>query len=189
MPRTNETRPTKLHKTCKCICRLNKIICNNKQRWNKNQCRCECKKLTYKGVYDKGYIFNPSNCKCECDKSCNTSQYLDYLDCKCKKKIIDLIVEKCIEYDDDKTKLVNKTVIKNDNKTKLIIITVTKNDNKTKIVNKTVENSCKVYIILTIVSIVISTVYAIYFVYYNRFLIKNKDFFTRYNTPRKTLIW
>ena len=107
---------------------------------------------------------------------CNTSQYLDYLDCKCKKKIIDLIVEKCIEYDDDKTKLVNKTVTKNDNKTKLIIITVTKNDNQTKIVNKTVENSCKVYIILTIVAIVISTVYSIYSVYYNWFLIKIKIF-------------
>ena len=55
-------------------------------------------------------------------------------------------------------------------------MTVTKNDNQTKIVNKTVEKSCKMYIILTIVAIVISTVYSIYFVYYNWFLIKNKDF-------------
>ena len=164
MSRTNETRSVKLHETCKCICRLNKIICNNKQRWNKDKCRCECKKLIDKGVCNKGYIFNPSNCKCECDKSCNTSQYLDYLDCKCKKKIIDLIVEKRTEYDDNKTKLVNKTVTKNDNKTKSIIITDTKNDNQTKIVNKTVKNSCKVYFVLTIASIVISTLYTIYFV-------------------------
>ena len=189
MSRTNETKSIKLHETCKCICRLDKIICNNKQRRNKGQCRCECKELIDKRVCDKGYIFDPSSCKCECDKSCNTSQYLDYLDCKCKKKIIDLIVEKCIEYDDDKTKLVNITVIKNDNKTKIFNKTVTKNDNQRKIVNKTVENSCKVYIILSIVSIVISTVYAIYFVYYNWFLIKNKDFFTEYNTRRETLIW
>ena len=160
-----------MHETCKCICRLNKIICNNKQRWNKDQCRCECKELIDKGVCDKGFIFNPSNCKCECDKSCNTSQYLDYLDCKCKKKIIELIVEKCIDYDDDKTKLVNIT------------------DNKTKIVSKTVENSCKVYIVLTIVAIVISTVYSIYFVYYHWFLIKNKDFCTKYNTHKETIIW
>ena len=145
MSRTNKTRSIKSHETCKCICRLNKIICNNRQRWNKDQCRCECKKLIDKGVCDKGYIFNPSNCKCECDKSCNTSQYLDYLDCKCKKKIIDLIVEECTEYDDNKTKLVNKTVAKTDNKTKLVIITVTKNDHQTKIVNKTVKNSSKVY--------------------------------------------
>ena len=175
MSRTNETKSTNLHETCKGICRLNKIICNNKQRWNKDQCRWECKESIDKGLCDKGYIFNPSNCKSECDKSCNTSQYLDYLDCKCKKKIIDLIVEKCIEYDDDETKLVN--------------ITVTKTDNQAKIVNKTVKNSCKVYIILAIVFIVISTVYAIYFVYYNWFLIKNKDIFTKYNTRRGTLIW
>ena len=147
MSRTNETRSIKWHETCKCICRLNKIICNSKQRWNKDKCRCECKELIDKGVRDKGLIFNPSNYKCECDKSCNTSQYLDYLDCRCKKKIIDLIVEKCTEYDDDKTKLVNIT------------------DNKTEIVNKTVENSCKVSIVLTMVAIVISTVFSIYFVY------------------------
>ena len=34
MSRTNETRHIKWHETCKCICRLNEIICNNKQRWN-----------------------------------------------------------------------------------------------------------------------------------------------------------
>ena len=123
-----------------------------------------------KGVCDKGYIFNPSNCNCECDKSCNTSQYLVYLDCKCKKKIIDLIVETCIEYDDNQTKIVN--------------ITVTKTDDKTKIVNKTVKNSCRVSIVLTIASILISTVYTIYL-----FLIKNKDIFTKYNTHRETIIW
>ena len=97
MSRTNETKLIKLHETCK------KIICNNKQRWNKDQHRCECKELIDKGLCDKGYIFNPSNCTCECDKSCNTSQYLDYLDCQYKKKkkrkekiIIDLIVEKLL---------------------------------------------------------------------------------------------
>ena len=43
MSRTNRTRSIKWHKTCECICRLNNIICNNKQRWNKDKCRCECK--------------------------------------------------------------------------------------------------------------------------------------------------
>ena len=85
MSRTNETKLIKSHEACKCICRLNKIVCNNKQRWNKGQCRCECKKLINIGLCDKGFIFNPSNCKCECDKLCNTSQYLDYLNCKWKK--------------------------------------------------------------------------------------------------------
>ena len=96
---------------------------------------------------------------------------------------------KCTEYDDDKIKIVNKTVTKNDNKTKWISITVTKNDNQTEIVNKTVKNSCKVYIVLTIVPIVISTVYTIYFVYYNWFLIKNRDFFTKYITRKEIIIW
>ena len=83
---------------------------------------------------------------------CNTSQYLDYLDCKYKNKIIDLIVEKCVDCDDNKTKLVNITYNKTNNKTD------NKADNKTIIVTKTVKNSWKLYIILTIVSIVISTV-------------------------------
>ena len=51
MSRSNESRSIKSHGTCKCICRLNKIICNNKQRWNKDQCRCESKELTDKGVW------------------------------------------------------------------------------------------------------------------------------------------
>ena len=45
MSRTNETRHIKWHKACKCICRLNAIVCNNKQRWSEDMCRCECKEL------------------------------------------------------------------------------------------------------------------------------------------------
>ena len=60
-------------------------VCNNKQRWNKDKCRCECKKLINKGVCNKGFICNPSNCDCECDKSCDIGEYLNYEDCKCKK--------------------------------------------------------------------------------------------------------
>ena len=70
MSRANETRHIKWHETCKCKCRLDTIVCNNKQRWNKVKCRCECKELI-----DKGYTWNPSNCECECDKAC---EYLDY---------------------------------------------------------------------------------------------------------------
>ena len=43
MSKANETRHIKWHETCKCICRLGKIICNSKQRWNEDKCRCECK--------------------------------------------------------------------------------------------------------------------------------------------------
>ena len=44
------------HKICKCICRLDGIICNNKQCWNKDKCRYKCKELIDKGVCDKELI-------------------------------------------------------------------------------------------------------------------------------------
>ena len=44
------------HKTCKSKCRLDAIVCNNKQSSNKNECRCECKELVNKGLCDKGFI-------------------------------------------------------------------------------------------------------------------------------------
>ena len=69
----------------KLVSRLDKIICNSKQRLNEDKCKCECKELIDKGVCDKGYVWNPSNCECECDKSCNIGEYLDYSSCKCKK--------------------------------------------------------------------------------------------------------
>ena len=100
MSLTNETRHIKWHETCKCICRLDKIVCNSKQQWNKDKCRCDCKELIDKGVCDKGFIFNPSNCKCECDKSCNTGEYLDYSNCKWRKKLYDKLIDVCTENTD-----------------------------------------------------------------------------------------
>ena len=52
MSRTNETRHIKWHKTYKRKCRLDAIVCNNIQCWNKNKCRCECKELIDKRVCD-----------------------------------------------------------------------------------------------------------------------------------------
>ena len=99
MLRTNETRHIKWHETCKCKCRLDTSVCNNKQRWNDDKCRCECKKLIDKG--DKGYSSNPSNCGCECDKSCAFDEYLDYENCKCRKRLVDKLVVECGENVDD----------------------------------------------------------------------------------------
>ena len=42
MSRTNETRHIKWHETCKCECRLDACVCNNKKRWNDDKCHCEC---------------------------------------------------------------------------------------------------------------------------------------------------
>ena len=38
--RINETRQIIWHETCKCICKLTASVCNNKQRWNEDKCRC-----------------------------------------------------------------------------------------------------------------------------------------------------
>ena len=100
MSRTNETRHIEWHKTCKCKCRLDASICNNKQRWN-DKCRCECKELIDKGVWDKESIWNPSNCESECDKSCEVREYLDFENCKCRKKLVDKLVEECTENIDE----------------------------------------------------------------------------------------
>ena len=85
--RTNETRHIKFHETCKYKCRLDASIGNNKQRWNEDKCRCESKELIDKGGCDKGFIWNPSSCECECGKLCDIREYLDYENCKCRKKI------------------------------------------------------------------------------------------------------
>ena len=54
-----------------------------------------------KGVCDEGFIWNPSNCECECDKSCDVGEYLNYKNCKCKKKLADKLTEEFIEIIDE----------------------------------------------------------------------------------------
>ena len=49
--RTNEIRHIEWHKTCKCKCRLDASVYNNKQRWNDDKCRCECKELIDKSMW------------------------------------------------------------------------------------------------------------------------------------------
>ena len=76
----------------------------------------ECKELIDKDVCDKGFIQNPSNWECECDKSCYIGEYLDYEKCKCRKKLVDKLVEECTENVED-VKLAKLT--SNENKNKL----------------------------------------------------------------------
>ena len=54
-----------------------------------------------KGVCDKGYASNPNNCECECDKSCDVGEYSDYENCKCRKSLVDKLVEECGENIDE----------------------------------------------------------------------------------------
>ena len=38
------------------------------------------------------FIFS---CECECDKLCDVGEYLDYENCKCRKKLVDKLIEEC----------------------------------------------------------------------------------------------
>ena len=67
-------------------------------------------------------IFGIRVIECECDKSCNIAEYLDYWDCKCRKKLVDPLVEECTE-NIDEIKLVNITV-ENENKDRCRFSTV-----------------------------------------------------------------
>ena len=117
MSRTNETRHMEWHKTRKCECNFGANICNNKKRWNNDKCWCECKELINKGVCDKGFIWNPSNCECKCDKACDVSEYLDYENCKYRKKLVDKLVDECTETVEE-VKLAKITLAENENKYK-----------------------------------------------------------------------
>ena len=168
MSRTNETRFIEWHETCRCECKFGENICNTKQRWNKNKCRCECKELIDKGVCDKGFIWNPSNCECECDKACGVGEYLDYEHCKCRKKLVDKLVDECTETVEE---------------VKLAKITLAENESENK------YSSCTVYIVLMIVVFTIFTGITIYFVYYNWSLIKNNVSCIKFGFRKETKIW
>ena len=85
--RLNETRNVLWHESCKCVCKLNSSVCNNKQIWNDDTCRCDCNE-DFNDIIscDKGYTWNPSTCECQCDTWCKQGQYLDHKNCVCKNK-------------------------------------------------------------------------------------------------------
>ena len=117
MSRTNETRHTEWHETCKCEWKCEANACNNKQLWNKDKCWCECKELIDKGVCDKGFIRNPSNCEFEYHKACDVGEYLDHENCKCRKKLVAPLIEECTEIAEE-VKLAKITLAETENSSK-----------------------------------------------------------------------
>ena len=105
----NETRRVLWHESCKCVCKLNSSICNNKQIWNSDTCTCYCND-DFLGTMSckKGYSWNPSTCACECDTWCNQGQYLDNKSCVCKNRLINNIIMQC-------TSIINETEMYNSN--------------------------------------------------------------------------
>ena len=138
--RLNETRNVLWHESCKCVCKLNSSVSNNKQIWNDGTCRCDCNEnFTDIISCDKGYTWNPSTCECQCDTWCKQGQYLDRKNCVCKNKLIGRVIEEC-------TSVINETMI---------------NNNKDNITNNT-------YLILFIVFLIGFIVFLIGFFYYCR---------------------
>ena len=114
----------------------------------------------------KGFIWNPRNCECECDKSCDVGKYLEYLNCKCRKKLVDKLVEECNESIEE-TRLVEKTLTKNENKHKC--------------------SSCTMYIVLFSVMFTINIGITTYFVYY-KYINRNKENVCKYDyTYQRTI--
>ena len=105
--RLNETCNVLWHESCKCVCRLNSSLCNNKQIWNSDTCRCDCNE-DFASVINctKGYMWNPSTCECQCDMWCKPGQYLGYKNCICKNKLIGRVIAEC-------TSIINETMINN----------------------------------------------------------------------------
>ena len=97
-------------------------------------------------VCDEGFIWNPSNCECECYKSCHFGEYLDYKNCKCKKSLVDKLVEECAENVED---------------SRLVEITSTEKKK-----NKHKCSSCTLYIVLILVPFTISIGISTYFLYF-----------------------
>ena len=93
--KTNETSHIEWPETCKCKCRLDASVCNNKQRQKSGKCRCECRELTDTVRSDHEFIWNLSICEFEFYKSRDVGEYLDYASCKCRKRLIDKLVEEC----------------------------------------------------------------------------------------------
>ena len=162
MSRINETRKILWHETCKCVCKLSVAVCNSKQLWNDDKCRCECREdLVDKIVCDKVFSWNPSNWECECDKSCGIGEYLDYKSCSCKKTIIDKLVEECSN-----------------------VIEENKIYNNTSVVSSNDCTSCTVSIVLFVIFLLLYLITSsafIYFYWYKRSNTKKNSVHIRFN--------
>ena len=105
--RLNGTRNVLWHESCKCVCRLNSSVCNSKQIWNSDTCRCDCNEdFASITTCTKGYTWNPSTCECQCDMWCKSGQYLDYKNCVFKNKLVGRVIAEC-------TSVINEIMMNN----------------------------------------------------------------------------
>ena len=102
------------------------------------------------GICDKGFIWNPSNCECECKELCDVGEYLDCKNCKCRKILIDKLVEECSENIDGNKMIYNGTLngIPLNNYEKIC-------------------NSCTVSIVLLVTFVIVSITISSVFIYFH----------------------
>ena len=126
------------------------------------------KKTGLKGIWDKGFIWNPINCECECDKLCDVGEYLDYENFKCRKRLIDKLVEEWSEIIDG-VKIAKITSME---------LHSTEDENECK-------SWCTIYVVLIVIVFTICNGIGTYFVYYkymNHWYLKNDVSLIRFNT-------
>ena len=98
----------------------------------------------------KRFIWTSSNFDCECDKLCDVGEYLDYKNCKCRKRLIYKLIEECSENISGNKMLHNET---------LNVISLD--------VYQKVCNSCTIYIVLCAVFFIASRCISSVFIYFH----------------------
>ena len=104
---------------------------------------------------DKGFIWNPSNSECEFDKLCDVGEYLDYENSKCRKKLVDKLVEECTE-NIDEVKIAGMALFE------------CRNDCK---------SSCRIYVVLIVIVFTISIGIGTSFIYYKYIIHDKRNYF------------
>ena len=114
---------------------------------------------------DKGFTWDLSNCERECYNSCDVGEYLDNENFRCRNKLVDKLVEECIE------KIDGSKMFHNENLDVILL----------NVFNK-VCGFCALLIVLT--SICISSVF-IYFHWY----FKKDNFRVKFNPGTQTTVY
>ena len=110
---------------------------------------------------------NPSNCEFECDKTYDVGEYLDYENCKYRKKLVAPLTEECTETVEE---------------VKLAKISLAKNESGGKC------SSCAVYIVLFSTIFTINVGIVTYCVYSQWYLKKDASH-VNFNTRTQTTIY
>ena len=96
------------------------------------------------------------------NESCDIDEYLGYSNCKCRKRLVDKLDQKC-------TKNIDEVKI------------TSKNEHENK------YSSCTLYIVLFLIFFTISIRIATYFVYY-KYMSRNKENVSKFDSVYKTTI-